>query len=605
MGDMKRGDVDPPEPPTLPFPAHSGPEPFASGAIIAEDATTVSGQYAYGDLIGKGGMGEVVLARDKRVGRDVALKRLRSAEPTDEEVARFLREARIQARLEHPAIVPVYELGRDSADRPYFTMKRLAGMTLTELVARREAPRQRLLRAFVDVCRAIDFAHARGIVHRDLKPSNVVLGEFGETYVLDWGVARVLGDIPGVATADIDTLEGAAGTGPCIGTPGYMAPEQATLPHNVGRAADIYSLGAILFEILTGEPLVPRGARMMTDPGTGHTGPRLVTSPAFRRPDRAVPPELDALCSAMLATRPDQRPNARRCADRVEDYLDGDRDHERRRTVAVEQVGHARHALRDGRRDDAMRIASHALALDPECGGAAALVSSLMFEPPREAPPELRRALHDADAEDVSRHAKAAMPGYILIAAFLPVIIWSGVRSWSAVIASGIIALGMAAAAYALVRRPRRSVAWMVAYGIGNALVVMALARLAGPMTFVPALVSFTTASVITYPVFLERPYVLAGIMLGGFLLPIGLESVGWLPASWELTSDGLLLSGNAMVLDGAPAMLTIVLACTATVVMASIQSTVLGRAKRAAQHQLVAQAFYLRQLLPVRSLPR
>src|SRR6185503_18369496 len=133
MGDMKRGDVDLPEPPTLPFPAHSGPEPVASGAILAEDATTVSGQYAYGDLIGKGGMGEVVLARDKRVGRDVALKRLRSAEPTDEEEARFLREARIQARLEHPAIVPVYELGRDSADRPYFTMKRLAGMTLTEL----------------------------------------------------------------------------------------------------------------------------------------------------------------------------------------------------------------------------------------------------------------------------------------------------------------------------------------------------------------------------------------------------------------------------------------------------------------------------------------
>jgi eukaryotic-like serine/threonine-protein kinase len=621
---MKRGDVDLPEPPTLPFPAHSGPEPEAvrSGAIIAEDVTTISGTYSYGDVIGKGGMGEVVLARDRRIGRDVALKRLRSAAPTEEEIARFLREARIQARLDHPAIVPVYELARDTTDRPYFTMKRLSGQTLSTTLAARAIPRQRLLRAFVDVCRAVDFAHSRGIVHRDLKPSNIVLGEFGEVYVLDWGVARVLGDVAEVVTADIDTLAGAAFANLAIGTPAYMAPEQAAAPNNVGRAADIYSLGAILFEILTGEHLHTRthapspshdggevdDDNMDTSPSHEHAHqhrPKLVTSPAFRRPDRAVPPELDALCSAMLSTRADQRPTARRCAERVENFLDGDRDHDRRRKLAIEQVNHARVALADGRRGDAMRLASHALALDAECTAAGELVTTLMLTPPRKPPPELRAAIHQADAEDISRHARAAIPGYVLIAAFLPIIVWNGVLSWPAVIASAVIALAMAFAAHRLVRKPQRSLAWMVAYAIGNALVIMSLARLAGPLTFVPALVSFMTASVITYPTFLKRPYILAGIMLAGFLLPIGLESLDWLPASWQLVPDGLLLRGNAMALDGPSAMLTIVLACTATVVMAGIQSTVLARAKRTAQHQLVAQAWHLRQLLPVSTIPR
>ena len=581
--------------------------PTLPDAVREGDRVGVGGSlpgYSLGEVIGRGGMGEVVAARDERIGREIALKRMRASRSPELE-RRFLREARIQARLDHPAIVPVYELARDTTDRPYFTMKRLSGQTLSNTLVTRAFPRQRLLRAFVDVCRAIDFAHSRGIVHRDLKPSNIVLGEFGEVYVLDWGVARVLGDVAEVVTADIDTLEGAAFTNLAIGTPGYMAPEQASAPNNVGRAADIYSLGAILFEILTGEHLHPRTPTASHDEASTESRPKLVTSPAFRRPDRAVPPELDALCSAMLSSRADQRPTARRCAERVENFLDGDRDHDRRRKLAVEQVNHARIALADGRRGDAMRLASHALALDAECTAAGELVTTLMLTPPRKPPPELREAIRQADAEDVSRHARAAIPGYVLIAAFLPIIVWNGILSWPAVIASAVIALAMAFAALRLVRKPQRSLPWMIAYAIGNALVVMSLARLAGPLTFVPALVSFITASVITYPTFLKRPYLLAGIMLAGFLLPIALESLDWLPASWQLVSDGLLLRGNAMALDGPSAMLTIVLACTATVVMAGIQSTVLARAKRTAQHQLVAQAWHLRQLLPVSTIPR
>ncbi|MCX5743573.1 MAG: protein kinase, partial [Proteobacteria bacterium] len=125
--------------------------------------------YIMGEVIGRGGMGEVITAHDRRIGRDVAIKRMRGDAPSAAAVARFLREARIQGRLDHPAIVPVHELAIDAEGHPFFTMKRLAGVTLGERMMK-AGPQKPLLRAFVDVCLAIEFAHARGIVHRDLKP---------------------------------------------------------------------------------------------------------------------------------------------------------------------------------------------------------------------------------------------------------------------------------------------------------------------------------------------------------------------------------------------------------------------------------------------------
>src|SRR5690606_2948073 len=118
--------------------------------------------------------------------------------PTEDQMQRFLREARIQGQLEHPSIVPIHELGRDLDGRPYFVMKKLAGQTLSEILAaadRTAYPLQRLLRAFVDVCLAIEFAHTRGVIHRDIKPGNIMLGDFGETYVLDWGIAKIVGEV--------------------------------------------------------------------------------------------------------------------------------------------------------------------------------------------------------------------------------------------------------------------------------------------------------------------------------------------------------------------------------------------------------------------------
>jgi serine/threonine-protein kinase len=538
----------------------------------------------------------VVVAHDRRIGRDVAVKRLLSGAPTEADLGRFLREARIQARLEHPAIVPVYELARDEAGRPFFTMKRVVGVTLADQLASANVTRQRLLRAFADVCRAIDYAHSRGVVHRDLKPANIVLGEFGEVYVLDWGIARVVGDAQGgVDTADIDTIEGAEPfSSTVLGTPGYSAPEQFHTP-NVDRPADVYSLGALLFEILAGEALHPRGPKAMHSTLGGET----VLSPATRRPDRNVPPELDSLCAGMLVMKPSARPTARRCAELIEEYLDGDRDVARRRMLAHDLVGVARDALGEGRSSDAMRSASRALALDPEARDAAEIVMSVMLQPPRDVSPEVREQLAASDGEMVSTHARAATPGYILIASFLPVIVWNGVRSWPVVLGMFGLSLLMTWAAWDLTRHPRRSVAHMVVYAFGNSLLLALIGRLAGPLLVVPAIVSFVTGSLVTYPTFLVRKWLLIVIMLAGFLVPMLLEASGVLARTWEMNDAGLLTYGEAMQVHGLPAIVVVLLGSVAAILMAGLQSARVGNASRDAHHKLVLQAHHLRQLLP------
>jgi serine/threonine-protein kinase len=581
------------EPPTEPYNVDDGGElgPRA-GTIVTDDPTSAAGPYAMGEVIGRGGMGEVLLAHDRRIGRDVALKRLPLAAPSEDDRRRFLREARIQARLEHPAIVPVYEMGRDQSGRPFFTMKRIAGDTLGRMIDGGDVSTQKLLRAFAEVCRAIDYAHSRGVVHRDLKPSNIVLGEFGEVYVIDWGIARVVSDARDtVEMADIDTIQ-AAPASETVGTPGYIAPEQLHAP-NVDRPSDVYSLGAILFEILTGDLLHAR-----SDPKHSTLSGETVLSPA-QRSDRTIAPELDALTVSMLASKPGVRPTARRCAELVEEYLDGDRDVARRRVMAHDLVAIARDAIRENRGGDAMRAAGRALALDPEMTDAAQLVSHLMLQAPSEASPEVREQLAVSDDVAVSTHARAATPGYVLIASFLPLIAWNGVKSWPVVLGIFGLALVMTVAAWDLARRPRKSFGHWVVYAIGNAAILALMDRLASPLLAVPGLVSFITGSVVTYPVFLRRKWLLITIMLAGWLAPLALEVAGFVPATWTIDERGFVIFGDAINLVGMPAIATVIGAGVATVLMAGLQSSRVGRASRQAHHQLVLQAHQLRALLP------
>ena len=233
----------------------------------------------YGE-IARGGMGAVLRGRDVDLGRDLAVKVLLEKYANRPDVARrFIEEAQIGGQLQHPGVVPVYDIGR-FGDRPFFTMKLVKGQTLAALLGERTDPaadRPRLLAISLQVAQTLAYAHAKGVIHRDLKPANIMVGAFGEVQVMDWGLAKVLaeGGIADEERASRRTsragrrddhshrpqqrLVGSFGTdteaGSILGTPAYMPPEQANGDiANLDRRADVFGLGAILCEILTGKP---------------------------------------------------------------------------------------------------------------------------------------------------------------------------------------------------------------------------------------------------------------------------------------------------------------------------------------------------------------
>jgi tetratricopeptide (TPR) repeat protein/tRNA A-37 threonylcarbamoyl transferase component Bud32 len=232
------------------------------------------GRYQLQGEIARGGMGAILKGRDVDLGRDLAIKvMLESHRDNPDIVHRFVEEAQIGGQLQHPGIVPVFELGTIADRRPYFAMKLVKGRTLSALLHERTDPRHglpRFLSIFEQICQTMAYAHTRGVIHRDLKPSNVMVGSFGEVQVMDWGLAKVLPE-GGVADESearakeetvIETVRsGSAGSGSdsqagsVLGTPAYMAPEQARGEVDLlDERADVFGLGAILCEILTGQP---------------------------------------------------------------------------------------------------------------------------------------------------------------------------------------------------------------------------------------------------------------------------------------------------------------------------------------------------------------
>jgi serine/threonine-protein kinase len=302
------------------------------GAIDALDPK--SERYTLNRLHSKGGLGQVWLALDRSLEREVALKEIRPERADNPSVwARFVREARVTGLLEHPGIVPIYELSRRTdTGRPFYTMRFVRGRTMGEAIAAYHAKHpggaapldlQALLNALVSVANAIAFAHAKGVIHRDLKPDNVVLGDFGEVILLDWGLAKLAGareaPAPGAGGLDAEPLEsGGTVEGQVLGTPAYMAPEQAAGRLDaVGPASDVYGLGAILHEILTGKPPVEGSDTTDVLRRAAHEPrPRARTL----RPD--TPAALDAICAKALAfARGNRYGSARAFADDVRRYL--------------------------------------------------------------------------------------------------------------------------------------------------------------------------------------------------------------------------------------------------------------------------------------------
>jgi serine/threonine protein kinase len=240
---------------------------------FASEQTSETSRYAIESRIAEGGMGTIHRVSDWNIQRNVAMKVLRDDKPLSQrDVLRFIQEARINGQLEHPNIVPVHELGLDKTGKPFYTMKLVQGVTLEEILedlergneaTRRLYPLSTLLTIFEKVCDAVAFAHSRGIIHRDLKPANIMVGEYGEVLVLDWGTAKILrsvspGEHPSKSFRNLTEKERREGIpsltdGVILGTPNYMAPEQVE-NQPVDARTDIYALGGILYCLLTLHP---------------------------------------------------------------------------------------------------------------------------------------------------------------------------------------------------------------------------------------------------------------------------------------------------------------------------------------------------------------
>jgi eukaryotic-like serine/threonine-protein kinase len=289
----------------------------------------------------KGGLGIVFLARDTELNRQVALKEIQDHFADDDvSRARFLTEAEVTGGLEHPGIVPIYGLGRYDDGRPFYAMRFIRGDSLKDAIARfhqadkdtRRDPGERalslqtLLRRFLDVCNAIQYAHDRGVLHRDLKPGNIMIGKYGETLVVDWGLAKVTGRVesavrPGNEATLRPGLSGnssATVAGQALGTPAYMSPEQAEGKLELlGPVSDVYSLGATLYALLTGHAPV-EGSDLAT------TLARVVAGdfPPPRAVNPRVPRAMDAVCLKAMALRAtDRYGSARELAADIERFL--------------------------------------------------------------------------------------------------------------------------------------------------------------------------------------------------------------------------------------------------------------------------------------------
>jgi serine/threonine-protein kinase len=317
----------------------TGEDPDATPGWSGGAPTSAGGRFRILRLHDRGGLGEIFVARDEELHRDVALKRIQERHADNSQSrSRFVVEAEITGGLEHPGIIPVYGLGHFDDGRPFYAMRFVRGASLKEAIqqfhvaegpghdaSERSLALRRLIGRFLDVCNAVAYAHSRGVLHRDLKPGNVMLGPYGETLVVDWGLAKVIGRPEGSSEAGEATLRPSADSsvvatrpGSFIGTPAYMSPEQARGDvDRLGPASDVYSLGATLYQLLTGRTAFePADFTIMQN--------RIIRGefPPPRQVNRGVPAALEAVSLKAMALKPEDRYSAPRAlADDLEHWL--------------------------------------------------------------------------------------------------------------------------------------------------------------------------------------------------------------------------------------------------------------------------------------------
>jgi eukaryotic-like serine/threonine-protein kinase len=381
-------------------------EPGPEAPVVRDGEGVIdglAGRYQVLGEIARGGMGAVLRGRDPDLGRDLALEVLldKHRERPDL-VDRFVEEAQICGQLQHPGVVPVYELGTMADHRPFFTMRLVKGQTLAALLAERSSPLAelpRFLGIFEAVCQTVAYAHARSVIHRDLKPSNVMVGAFGEVQVMDWGLAKVLprdgqkepaSNKTMIATVRNTGDSDLSHAGSVVGTPAYMAPEQARgETESVDRRADVFALGSVLCEILTGAPAFSGGSAIEIL----HAADRGDTAAALARlVASAADAELLTLARDCLAPLAKDRPaDAGVVTARITAYLAGVQERLRRAELArVEAVARAQEERK--RRRLALALAATVVALMAVGGTGAAVY----IQQSRDQATRLELALRDA-----------------------------------------------------------------------------------------------------------------------------------------------------------------------------------------------------------------
>jgi serine/threonine-protein kinase len=604
--------------------ARSSPDPRPPEPRPADELEPAAGRYEMRDQLGEGGMGEVYLCVDHRVGRDIAMKVIRRERGVHADAqARFVREARVQGQLEHPSIVPVYDMGRDASGSAYFTMRRVRGKTLEQVIdelhagvpaTAREWTRHKLLTAFGSVCLAVEFAHARGVLHRDLKPDNIMFGDFGEIYVLDWGLAKVIerrdGDPESRRAVTPDPAADEAHrtiVGAVMGTPGYMAPEQARRDDvELDARTDVYALGAILFELLAYEPLHARGS---SDEVLRSTLRGADARPSVRAPSREVAPELDAICvRATAVERSSRYESAREIYDAVESFLAGDRDVERRRTLAKDHARAAAEATERALRGDgdtvaeralAMREVSRAVALDPTNVEAMKALVRLFTELPRELPPEASADLSRSLVHAQRVSSRTAALGYASWLLYAPLVLWMGVRDvkWGALCD---LLFAVAAAANWYVGRVRESRVTLASdlSLVASTVAIAVSTGVAGPFMLLPGIAAVNTILYVSSAARSRRTWAVAAGCLA-FAVPFALEVSGALPPSLAFDHGALVTLPQIASFPPVPSLVFLFLTNIAVIVTASILVARSRDALHATQERLYFHTWQLRQFVP------
>jgi len=562
-------------------------------------------------------MGEVVLHRDHLIGRQVAKKTLLRAVASDRAFTRFVREARVQGQLEHPSVVPVYDFGVAPDGIPFFTMKRVRGETLAhilELLAAHDPEytarfsRHKLLAAFRQVCLAVEYAHLRGVVHRDLKPSNVMLGDFGEVYVLDWGLAKLRTDADdgdGSALRDVAPPSDRTGAEDMVGTPAYMAPEQFGAGKNrFDTRNDVFALGAILFEILTltryrpGESFATLLPSLLREADRDHP-----TRPSERV---AIPiaPELDEACARALETDPAARlASAAAIAEVVERYLEGDRDAGVRKTLAESLLRSARDRMKDERVDagvrvDAMRDAIKALALTPDDVEAQRLLLSLVVDGSGKLPKDAQREWEETEFK-VDEHAlRLGLAGLVSWFVGLPLAMWVGVRDWLPLGVMSGLAVATIGYVVLLMRLRSRKTRHMIALNLATAATLALTSCWLGPFVLVPVACCAVALIFGSRCKASERPWIML-IWTLAILAPFGAELWHLVTPAYTFEPGRVVLHARTLDLPERPTLIALAYTSVTFMVLPMLLIGQLRDRQRSGDRRLFVQAWHLRQLFP------